>query len=112
MMNRPQIGVWWDNGELIVAFPVSIGSPDPADGLCDSDDSHNDCWPEAAMQLDAEPEDEYVSVPRGRVRYDPKRDKSVIFHGNRTAQTRMPLIAARFGLENWETRQDGHYKMD
>ncbi|MCO8122622.1 hypothetical protein NHH03_12820 [Stieleria sp. TO1_6] len=106
---QPQIGLWWDNGATIVAFPVSPGHPDSETGLCDSDDSHNDCWPDAAMLLDAEPDDEYFSVPRGRVKYDPTRKISIIFHGNRTDESRLPLIASKFQLQKWEARKDGHY---
>lgn len=106
---KPQIGLWWDDGKNIVAFLVSPGKADLETGLCDSDDSHSDCWPEAAMQLEAEPNDEYFSVPRGRVKYDPARKISIIFHGNHTAESRLPLIAAKFGLKEWEARRDGHY---
>jgi hypothetical protein len=109
MKRDPQIGIWWDNGELIIVFPTSAGKSDPETGLCDTEDSHNDCWPEAAMQLGAEPDDEYFSVPRGRVKYDPERNISIIFHGNHTAESRLPMIAAKFGLQNWEARKDGHY---
>jgi len=108
---KPQIGIWWDNGHVVVAFPVAAGIPDQATGMCDSDDSHNDCWPEAAMRFRAEQDDEYFSVPRGRVLYDPKRQKSIIYHGNHTSAVRLSLIAAEFALENWEPRLDGHYMM-
>ncbi len=108
---KPQVGIWWDNGQVIVAFPVAAGSPDRATGMCDSDDSHNDCWPEAAMRFRAGQGDEYFSVPRGRVLYDPRRQKSIIYHGNHTTAVRLPLIATEFALENWESRQDGHYMM-
>lgn len=108
---KPQIGIWWDNGAIIVSFPVSAHIPDPVTGLCDSEDSHNDCWPEAAMRFQAEQDDEYFSVPRGRVLYDPRRKKSIIYHGNRTAKSRLPLIAAEFALKHWESLQDVHYMM-
>jgi hypothetical protein len=108
---KPQIGIWWDNGQVIVAFPVSAGIADPETGMCDSDDAHNDCWPEAAMRLRARRDDEYFSVPRGRVLYHPKRQKSIIYHGNQTSTVRLQLIAAEFALENWEARLDGHYMM-
>ena len=108
---NPKIGIWWDNGQAIVAFSVPVGRPDPESGLCDSDASHNDYWPEAAMQLGATLVDEYFSIPRGRVMYDPGRDKAIIYHGNRTDATRLALIAAKFELRNWEARLDGHYMM-
>jgi len=106
---KPQIGIWWDNGQMIAAFPVPASAPDQATGLCDSDDSHDECWPEAAMRFRAGRDDEYFSVSRGRVLYDPKRQKSIIYHGNQTTPSRLQLIAAEFALEDWESRQDGHY---
>jgi hypothetical protein len=111
MAKHPNIGIWWDNGRQIIAFTVLSGSPDPVTGLCDSDDSHNDCWPEAAMQLGASPDDEYFSIPRGRVLYDPKNRTSIIYHGNRTDETRLALVATKFDLKKWEAKKDGHYMM-
>lgn len=107
-----KIGIWWDNGRTIIAYPVKIGAPDPELGLCDSDDSHVDYWPDAAMLLGAYPVDDYFSIPRGRVMYDPERQISIIFHGNRTDESRLPLIAAEFSLGGWEARRDGHYMID
>jgi beta-phosphoglucomutase-like phosphatase (HAD superfamily) len=109
MAKQSRIGLWWDNGEMIVVFSTAAGTPDSDTGLCDTEGSHNDCWPEAAMQFGAEPDDEYFSIPRGRVKYDPKRKIAVIFHGNRTSESRLPLIAEKFELQNWEARKDGHY---
>ncbi len=106
---KPQIGIWWDNGQQIIAFSMSPRKPDPATGLCDSDYSHNDQWPEAAMQFGASPDDDYFSVPRGRVKFEPATGKYIILHGNKTSASRLPLIAAKFGLTNWEARKDGHY---
>lgn len=111
MAKQPKMGIWWDNGRQIIAFPVPVGSPDPVTELCDSDDSHNDCWPEAAMQLGASPDDEYFSIPRGRVLYDPTNRTSIIYHGNRTDETRLVVVATKFALKKWEARKDGHYMM-
>ena len=106
---KPQIGLWWDNGNEVVFFSEPPGEPDAETGLCDVAYYHNDCWPDAAMQFGASPDGEYFSVPRGRVKYDPTRKISIIFHGNRTDESRLPLIASKFHLQNWEARKDGHY---
>lgn len=47
MKDEPQIGIWWDNGSQIVAFPHQPGETELSTGLCDSDDAHNDLWPDA-----------------------------------------------------------------
>ena len=47
----PKIGIWWDDGSLIVSFLDLPGEPDRSTGLCDSDYTHNELWPEAAMRL-------------------------------------------------------------
>lgn len=108
MMN-PQIGIWWDNGEKIVAFPHPPGDRCHETGWCDSEDSHNDLWPEAAMQFSAGIDDEYFSIPRGRVLWNPVTRKSVIYHGNATSAERLREIAKVFKLTDWTSRTDTHY---
>jgi hypothetical protein len=107
----PKIGIWWDNGKKIVAFPVPAGKPDSVVGICDSEDSHIDRWPDVAIQLGANPADEYYSIPRGRVLYDTRRKTSIIYHGNQTDPRRLSLIAKEFGLVKWVADLDGHYMM-
>lgn len=107
----PQIGLWWDAGRQIIAFPRPVGQPDAATGICDSDDSHNDLWPEAAMLLDAGTDDEYFSVPRGRVMWNPTERVSIIHHGNGTPAARLPEIAKEFELTKWVPRADINYTM-
>ncbi len=105
------IGIWWDNGTEIVAFPVAATRPNPITGLCDSDDSHDDRWSEAAQGLRASAQDEYFSVPRGRVLYDPRTKRHIIYHGNQTPEPRLTQIAEIFRLKNWIARVDSHYLM-
>lgn len=111
MTKQLNIGIWWDDGTRIVLFKQSPRKPDKYTGLCDSDDNHNDLWPEVAMQLGVGPDDEYFSVPRGRVLWDPKTKISVIYHGNATSAERLEKIAEEFGLTNWISRRDIHYSM-
>ncbi len=80
-------------------------------GLCDSENSHNDLWPEAAMRYDAGEDDEYFSIPRGRVLWNPVKLQSIIYHGNGTNAARLKEIAAIFKLTDWTTRTDIHYMM-
>ncbi|MDZ4849986.1 MAG: hypothetical protein SGI77_11930 [Pirellulaceae bacterium] len=96
---------------MIVAFPHAPGRPIQITGLCDSEESHNDLWPEAAMQFDVGIDDEYFSIPRGRVLWNPVKLQSIIYHGNRTSAARLKEIATIFKLTVWTTRTDIHYMM-
>lgn len=111
MNSEPQIGIWWDDGSKIVAFPHASGEVDLATGLSDSDDSHNDLWPDAAMRFGLIDFEEYFSIPRGRVLWSPAKQLSIIYHGNATTPERLKKIAAEFSLEKWEARTDIHYMM-
>ena len=106
---NPQIGIWWDNGEKIVAFPHPPGDRCHETGWCDSEDSHNDFWPEAAMQFSAGIDDEYFSIPRGRVLWNPVTRKSVIYHGDATSAERLRESAKVFKLTDWTSSTDTHY---
>ncbi len=108
---NPQIGIWWDNGSKIVAFSHLPAEPDRSTGLCDSDDAHNDLWPDAAMRFGLTEFEEYFSVPRGRVLWSPAKQTSIIYHGNATGPERLEKIAKEFSLGNWELRTDIHYMM-
>jgi hypothetical protein len=54
-------------------------------------------------------EDEYSSVPRGRVLLDADSLTGVIVHGPATKPNRLALIARRFGLVKWRAELDRHY---
>ena len=58
MRAKTYIGIWWDNGSQLVSFPHAPGEPDSLTELCDSDDTHNDLWPDAAMQFGLTESDE------------------------------------------------------
>ena len=106
---EPQIGIWWDDGKKIVAFRHSAVATEAYAGWCDSDYSHNDYWPEAAMQYGLNESAEYFSIPRGRVLWSPSKKLSRIYHGNETTPDRLALIAAEFGLNSWDAKRDIHY---
>ena len=111
LIRRPAVGIWWDNGQQIVAYPLLPGEADREVGLCDSDDTHNDLWPDAARQFGLSDDDEYFSVPRGRVLWSPSKKTSIIYHGNATTPDRLQKIAAEFSLSDWEACSDIHYMM-
>jgi len=111
MKRESQIGIWWDNGTQIVAYPHGPGEAVRVTGLCDSDDAHNDSWPDAAMQFGLTDFEEYFSIPRGRVLWSPAKRTSIIYHGNATTPERLNKIAAEFSLKTWESRTDIHYMM-
>ena len=108
---KPVTGIWWDDGTKIVAFPSETSHSCQISGLCDSDESHNDLWPEAAMSYEAGEDDEYFSIPRGRVLWNPLKLQSIIYHGNRTDIQRLQEIAAVFKLSAWTGRIKAHYMM-
>jgi len=108
---KPVTGIWWDDGTKIVAFPSETSHACQISGQCDSDDSHNDLWPEAAMSYEAGEDDEYFSIPRGRVLWNPVKLQSIIYHGNGTSAVRLKEIATIFKLTDWTTRTDIQYMM-
>jgi hypothetical protein len=105
----PQIGIWWDDGQKLVAFPEPPNEPDPDTHACDSELSHDEKWIEVADQFGRTPDDEYYSVPRGRVLWFPRQNLAKILHGSGTSPERLEVIAQYFRLENWRAEPDVHY---
>jgi hypothetical protein len=77
--------------------------------LLDSNLSHADEWPSVAKKLRRTTEDEYFSVPRGRVLLDVDSLTGIILHGPATSRKRLESIARRFGLGAWRAELDQHY---
>jgi len=63
------------------------------------------------MQFGAGEDDEYFSIPRGRVLWNAANQTSVIYHGNGTDQSRLQQIAKVFKLTKWTAHPDIHYMM-
>ena len=103
------VGIWWDNGRVIVSFKHLPGPPERLTKLCDSDFNHVDFWGEAAFRLGSDHGDEYYSIPRGRILWNPFTCESIIYHGNATSLDRLKLIAEEFALVRWVAKQDLHY---
>ena len=63
------------------------------------------------MRYNASEDDEYFSIPRGRVLWDPVNLQSIVCHGNETSATRLKEIAAFFKLTDWTAQTDIHHMM-
>jgi hypothetical protein len=111
MSDRPKIGIWWDNGSCLVALAHPPESKSHDGRHIDSDLNHVDEWAKVAKKLGKSPRDEYFCVPRGRVIWDMKLKRSVIYHGSSTTKARLDRIAEEFQLANWIAAQDDHYEL-
>jgi hypothetical protein len=109
-MPNPRVGIWWDTGKLIatIAHPATENTTRTGSRL-DSNLSHADEWGQVARKLGRTTEDEYFSVPRGRVLLEVDSLTGVIVHGPATKPNRLALIARRFGLAKWRAELDAHY---
>ncbi len=107
----PQVGIWWDNGEQIVAVTHPPARDASAVGaLIDSHLEHWREWPDVALRLARSAGDEYFCVPRGRVLLRRETGQGMIYHGSATTPERLELIAAELKLQNWKAAVDLHYE--
>lgn len=106
------VGIWWDDGEQIVALshPPVVRGP-AAGGFIDSHLEHWREWPDVALRLARAADDEYFCIPRGRVLIRQSTGEGMIYHGSATTPARLELIAAEFKLENWKAAMDLHYEV-
>jgi hypothetical protein len=110
MMKRPKVGIWWDDGKRLVALTHAYTkNVAHVGGRIDSNLSHVDEWPMVAREFGLTAEDEYFTVPRGRVVLLAEELVGIILHGNTTKSGRLPTIARRFDLTNWKAEIDTHY---
>jgi hypothetical protein len=105
------VGIWWDDGEQIVALshPPVVTGPTPG-GFIDSHLEHWREWSDVALRLIRSADDEYFCIPRGRVLIRPRTAEGMIYHGSATTPARLELIAAEFKLEKWKAAIDLHYE--
>lgn len=109
-MPNPQVGIWWDNGRTIAAIAHATTERTTSTGSrLDSNLSHADEWTKVARKLRRTTDDEYFSVPRGRVLLDLDSLTGIILHGPGTTRKRLALVARRFGLGQWRAELDAHY---
>jgi hypothetical protein len=107
----PEVGIWWDDGEQIVAVTHSPAKDaSMAAGLIDSHLEHWREWPNVALRLARSADDEYFCVPRGRVLLRRDTGQGMIYHGSATSPARLELIASEFKLTNWKSAVDLHYE--
>lgn len=107
----PLIGIWWDDGQKLVAFTHSAERNSSSGPLIDSELNHFEQWDQAAPQFALTPQDEYFDVPRGRVLLKHQTGEGLIYHGNGTNGSRLRKIAARFKLSAWSAQRNEHYDM-
>lgn len=107
---EPEVGIWWDNGRklVVISDPLSVGERAArwVNGAWD----HWRAWPAVAGGYGCTAEDEYCSVPRGRVVFDLKVEAAVIYHGSQTNVRRLDYIAKAFRLTRWTAQLDLHYE--
>ena len=108
---NPLIGIWWDNGERIVAISHHVDVNSTGSDLIDSNLEHWSSWPHAYKELGASKADEYFSVPRGRVLHRMVYRRGLIYHGPDTSGPRLERIAEAFGLTDWDSQIDDHYAL-
>jgi hypothetical protein len=110
-LTAPLIGIWWDDGKrrAVLAHPLDENAT--GDVLVDSNLGHIHEWPKISKTFGKSKRDEYFSVPRGRVIYDRRKKRGIIYHGPSTSPGRLKEIAAEFHLEKWVACLDEHYSM-
>lgn len=106
---RSLIGIWWDDGQTLVALTHSSSENASVGTLIDSELNHFEEWERIASQFGLSVEDEYFEVPRGRVLLRPRTGEGVIYHGNATTPSRLRKIAARYKLTKWTAQRNEHY---
>ena len=113
----PQDGIFWlYRHEIIFAHkvPLSCGLK-YGDAITGTKD-HADYWEELReigklTQLPTELQDEYFSIPRGRVVYHSDTDRFFIYHGNNVTKNDLAKICRDFNLPKAKTicEKDLHY---
>ena len=106
---NPLIGIWWDDGRILVALTHSPAENASTGLLIDSELNHFEEWGRVASRFGLSTDDEYFEVPRGRVLLKRRTGEGVIYHGNATTEPRLRKIAARFKLTEWIVQRNEHY---
>ena len=103
------VGIWWHDGERLVAFLQSISEIKAVGHLIDSDLSHDAVWETARQELTGNENAEYFDIPRGRIVWDTVHCAGILYHGNATPTEVFEELARLFRLPRWEARLDEHY---
>ncbi len=105
-----KVGIWWDDGKTLIAIAHSQHENAYHGRYVDSELNHADKWPKIASKFRMSVESEYFEIPRGRVLFDPKQNRGIIYHGTSTTKDRLAKIAEAFDLTNWVAEIDVHYE--
>lgn len=110
-MPQPLIGIWWDDGTSRAVLSHPLTEQVSGGRLLDSNLTHQAEWSKVRKIFRRDADEEYFSVPRGRVVFDTERERGIIYHGPSTSPERIVEIAKEFQLEEWVARVDEHYCM-
>ena len=105
-----EVGIWWDDGTSLVILSDPISKSENSVRWFNGTWDHWRAWPAVAHIYEKHTEDEYCSVPRGRVVYDVKLKVAIIYHGTKATKKRLSLVVQEFQLINWQTALDEHYE--
>lgn len=108
--NELEVGIWWDDGKVLAIISDPLSQADRSSRWINGHWDHWRAWPAVAGMYDRTCEDEYCSVPRGRVVYDGKDRRAIIYHGSESPDARLIVIAREFRLPEWTAMRDIHYE--
>lgn len=112
-----KLGIFWIyRHEVIFSHSVPLADGLPYDEAITGTKDHPDYWEElrSVGELSVLPhhlQDEYFSIPRGRVVYHTDTQKSYVYHGNNVTKSDLQKVAKLFCLpkESTSFEQDLHY---
>lgn len=117
-MTRPMIGIFWlYQGHVFgKAVPISDGH-ESIPGIADMNENHADLW--SCSELCGRPSSlagvEYQEVPRGRVLYDKRSDRSIVYLDSTLMNPASRQLIGQFlSLKSGNTAwlRDQHYTTD
>ena len=107
------IGIFWIYKSTIYFKSVPVDKVDPIDGFVDSDFAHYEVWDEIFSQNKDFYLYEYEDIPRGRIVYDLKNKRYIVYTNSKiiNSQEAKKLIREAFHLQNEQIsfRFDAHY---
>ena len=112
-----KLGIFWIyRHEVFFSYSVPLADGLPYGEALTGTKDHADYWEElrSAGELSVLPhhlQDEYFSIPRGRVVYHTDTQKFYVYHGNNVTKSDLQKVAKLFCLpkESTSFEQDLHY---
>ena len=121
MKQSPQVGIFWMNPDLESLFYASKQELSEGQSYFDwiiARDDHADLWDRLRSSgdlsgLPRRHRDDYSLLPRGRVSYNTKTKRYVVYHGNWLIKNTKRLIMDLFHLPKRSTdfELDEHYRI-